>query len=85
MAKPDAPELTPAQVERLTSALRIWAERHPAPDDPLLAFAGSTVVTPRGLPEEIDARTANGLAFLRMVQFGCEVEPFERILARFLG
>jgi hypothetical protein len=83
MAKPNAPELTPQKIDQLASALRDWAERHPNPDAPLLAFAGSTVLTPKQLASEVKERSEDGKAFLRMVQFGLEVMPFEEILARF--
>jgi len=83
MAEPRARELSLAQIDLLAIAVRAWVERHPAPDDPLLSFAGSTVLSPRQLGSDIAEETVNGQAFLRMVRFGVEVMPFEVIIARF--
>jgi hypothetical protein len=83
MAKPETPDLSTADIDRLVLALRSWAERHPAADEPLLSFAGAEVLTPRQLADEVEGRTTNGLAFIRMVHFGTEVMPFEEIIARF--
>lgn len=84
MATPDAPPLTERQVEELIAALRTWAERHPAPDNPVISFAGSSPMTPRQLPLEVKERSTDGEAFLRLVQFGLEVMPFDEIVKRFV-
>jgi hypothetical protein len=83
MADPDAPPLTREQVQRLVLALRSWAERHPAPDDPVLSFAGSKVLSPKQLAVEVASNTPDGEVFLRVVRFGLEVMPFEEIISRF--
>ncbi len=84
MASPTSDPLTDTQVEVLVFGLHRWAERHPYPDTPLLAFAGVTPVTPRQMASEIEARSDSGLALLRMFQFGLEMMPFDDLLGRFI-
>lgn len=85
MAIPDAPPLTQEQIQRLVLALRSWAARHPAPDDPVLSFAGSATLSPRQLAIDAAENTPDGQAFFRMVRFGMEVMSFDEIIARFLA
>jgi hypothetical protein len=84
MAIPNEPPLTQEQVQQLVLALRTWVEWHPAPDNPVLSFAGSTALTPRQLAREVGEQSADGLAFLRLVHFGLEVMSFDEILQGFL-
>ena len=85
MAVPSAAPLSPEQTEELQFALHKWVERHPTPDDPVLSFVGGNVLSPRQLVSEIAQSTPDSRAFLRMVRFGLEVMPFDRIVAQFAG
>jgi hypothetical protein len=85
MAIPTAPPLAPNQIERLAAALRDWVGRHPQPDEPVLAFAGSRALTPRELAGAVAQQSDDGRDFVRLVQFGLEVASFEAILAGLSG
>lgn len=85
MAIPAASPLTPNQIQRLAAALRDWAGHHPQPDEPILAFAGSSALTPRDLAGAVAQQSDDGRDFVRLVQFGLEVASFETILAGLSG
>ena len=85
MATPDAPALTSEQIARLADALREWARRHPEPDTPVLEFAGATPLSPREIANAVAQLSEDGRNFVRMVEFGQEVVPFEGILAGLTG
>jgi hypothetical protein len=83
MAQLGTRPLTEEQRSRLSEALSLWAESHPRRNDPLIAFADGEALSPMQIAVAVSQRTSNGEAFVRMVEFGLEVEPFERIVAGF--
>jgi hypothetical protein len=83
MPKLEVPPLTEEQVRLLVYVLAYWAEFHPNPNTPLIAFADGEALSPKQLVKEVSKQTKNGKAFLRMVQCGTEVVSFEKILLGF--
>jgi hypothetical protein len=84
MPKLNSDPLNEDQVQVLVRALGEWAESHPRPNNPVIAFADGEALTPRQLVLEVRERTPNGEAFLRMVQCGLEVMPFDQIISGFV-
>jgi hypothetical protein len=90
MATPGHPPLPQWAIKELAYALRAWANRHPSPSRPNLAFGAGPALSPRMLADRVE-RHAEGFPnedaakFLRVVQFGLEVAPLEKILAQLRG
>ena len=72
--------MTEVDEERLTGALQVWLERHPAPDQICLQLAEGVELTPRDLVGQITKRTDVGQLFLRVVDSAKERVPFDEII-----
>lgn len=84
MPQPGVPPLTADQIVQLDSAVALWAERHPLPDYPAFAFAGTRPFSPRQLAAALHAREGEiAENFLLMTRFAMEVQNFEAIVTAF--
>jgi len=59
---------------RITEAIRLWAERHPDPDAPVLSTADGRTFTPKDLAREVAERTEFGKKQLEVLRHFAEVE-----------
>lgn len=74
--------LSATEHRAVVRALRAWAQS--APDEPALGFVASkSTMTAGELLEEVLDRTADGQAFLELIEHGLRVDGMESVLGRF--
>lgn len=60
--------------ERITEAIRTWAENHPHPDEPVFMSTNGKLFTPVELAREVGERTEVGRQHLRMFRHLAQVD-----------
>jgi hypothetical protein len=74
--------LSKSEERELEHALWVWVEHSSAPDEPFFGFAeiSDHFMTPRELATAVSKRTANGEAFLRLLEYNVRRSSLEEVV-----
>jgi hypothetical protein len=72
--------LTPQERERVTSAMRQWAQR--APNEPIVGFLGTSLLTPKEMVTAVEEDTSDGQAILEILEHGVRREGLDAVVDR---
>lgn len=83
MSEPKTREFEEVEIDQIAGRLFEWALRQPHPDRPIIGFGFGDPLTPVDLAEAVKQRSPAGMAFLRVLRYGGEVESLDSILDAF--